>query len=110
MRTVIKLLIAALVLNGTYRLGVVYWEHYEFEDAVQKAIQFSQNATPEELTSAIVELADEREIPLDPGGLTVTRKQRQVIVDAAYERTVEIAPRVPRVVEFDVHVSVLMVN
>lgn len=110
MRTFVKLLIAALILNGTYRLGAAYWEHYEFEDAVQKAIQFSRNATPEELTTEVLTLAEEREIPLDPAVLSVTRRQRQIVVEAMYERSVELAPRFPRTFQFDVRVSAVMVN
>jgi hypothetical protein len=110
MKTLIKLLIVALVVNACYRVGVAYWEYYEFEDAIQKTIQFSRQATPPELTKAVIELAAERGIPLDESTVTVTRSARQVVVDASYEKSVEVAPRLPRKFEFDVHVSALMVN
>ena len=45
-RTVIKLLIAALVLNALYHLGGAYWEHYQFVDSVEQLAQFSENARP----------------------------------------------------------------
>jgi hypothetical protein len=110
MKTLIKLAFAALVITALYRVGVVYWEHYEFEDSVQKTIQFAQRATPRELTDAVLSLADERGIPLDPEQLTVTRNQRQVTVDATYERSVDVLPRVPHTFEFTLHVSALMLN
>ena len=111
MKTIIKLVIAALVINGCYRVGMAYWEYYEFEDAIEKAIQFSKpSVTPEQLTSEVMELAQIRGIPIDESSLSVTRAHRQVIVDASYERTVDVAPKLPRKFDFAVHVSVLMVN
>jgi alcohol dehydrogenase class IV len=110
MKTLIKLLIAALVVNACYRVGVAYWEYYEFEDAIEKTIQFSRQATPDDLTKAILELAEERGIPIEESSLAVTRTERQVVVDAAYERSVEVAPRMRRTFRFAPHVSVLMVN
>jgi hypothetical protein len=110
MKTLIKLLIVALLVNACYHVGVAYWEFYEFEDAIEKTIQFSQRATPAELTSGVMELAKERGIPLDESSLKVTRSARHVVVDAAYERSVDVAPRMPRTFQFDVHVSALMVN
>ena len=110
MKTLIKLLIAALIVNACYRVGMAYWEYYEFEDSIEKAIQFSRQATPEQLTSAVMELAEERSIPLDQSSVKVTQVHRQVVVDASYERNVDVAPRLPRKFQFDVHVSVLMVN
>ena len=111
MKTIIKFVIAALVVNACYRVGMAYWEYYEFEDAIEKTIQFSRpSVTPEQLTSQVMELAQERGIPLDESSLSVTRAQRQVVVDGSYERMVDVAPKLPRKFEFGVHVSVLMVN
>jgi len=110
MWTIIKLLIAALILHGIFRLGEAYWERYEFEDAVQRAVQFSEKAPPEEIRKSVLELAAEREIPVPPEAITVGRKQRQVTVQAAYERDVEVLPRYFRTFEFDIRVSVLAVN
>jgi hypothetical protein len=109
-KTLVKLLIAALIVNACYRVGVTYWEYYEFEDAIEKTIQFSGRSTPEQLTTAVMDLARERSIPLDESGVTVSRVNRQIVVDASYERHVDVAPRLPRTFQFDVHVSVLMVN
>ena len=110
MKTLIKLAFAAVVLMALYRVGVVYWEHYEFEDSVQRIIQFAHKATPREITAEVLTLADERGIPLDPQHLSVTRNQRQVTVDATYERSVDVLPRVPHTFEFTLRVSALMLN
>ena len=36
MRTLVKLLVAALVVHAAYRLGTAYWDHYHFQDDVQQ--------------------------------------------------------------------------
>ena len=110
MKTLLKLAIAALVLNALYQVGFVYWEHYEFEDAVEKAIQFSSRATEQELSDAVVSLAGDRSIPIDAAGLQVAHGERYVTVDAAYERDVNVLPRYVRTFQFTLHVSVLKLN
>jgi hypothetical protein len=110
MATIIKLLIAALILHGVYRLGTAYWERYEFEDAVQRTVQFAEKAPPEEIKKSVLELAAEREIPVVPEAVSVTRRQRQVFVTAEYDRDVELLPRYYRTFTFEIDVSVLSVN
>ena len=110
MKTLIKLAIVALVLNGLYQTGYAYWEHYELEDAIEKAIQFSRQATPEEVTETVLSLADERSIPLDAEHLDVAHTGRYVTVDGSYTRDVNIFPRYPRPFDFTLRVSVLRLN
>jgi hypothetical protein len=110
MWTIVKLLVAGLILHGLFRLGMAYWERYEFEDAVQRTVQFAEKAPPEEIRKSVLELAAEREIPVAPDAIHVQRRQRQVTVEAAYERDVEILPRYFRTFEFDIRVSVLTLN
>jgi hypothetical protein len=110
MKTLIKLALVALVLNGLYQTGSVYWEHYELEDAIEKAIQFSRQATPEEIRETVLSLADERRIPLDARNLAVEHSGRYVTVDASYVRDIPVLPRYPRPFDFTLHVSVLRLN
>ncbi|HXE80503.1 MAG TPA: hypothetical protein VNK41_07110 [Vicinamibacterales bacterium] len=110
MWTIIKLLIAGLVLHALLRVGMAYWERYEFEDAVQRAVQFAERAPVEEIRRSVVELASEREIPLTGEDVFVERRQRQITVEAAYRREVEVLPRYFRTFEFDIRVSVLALN
>jgi len=110
MWTLIKLLVAALILHGLFRLGMAYWERYEFEDAVQRTVQFAERAPEEEIRRSVLELAAEREIPVSLDSISVIRKQRQITVEAGYERDVELLPRYFRAFEFDIRVSVLALN
>jgi hypothetical protein len=110
LRTGIKLLAVLLVLNATYRLGVAYWEHYQFQDAVQQLVQFSDRATADDVRSAVLSLADEHGIPIAAEALDVTRESRRIHVRAAYTRELELLPRYRRPWDFDLDVTVLTLN
>jgi hypothetical protein len=107
MKTVLKLIVVGVVLLACYRVGDAYWSHYQFEDAVKDAAQFTDRNHAQELPGKILDLADKMEIPLDPANLSIARDQRRVTVDASYVRTVEILPRLSRDWQFDIHVSVM---
>ena len=52
MKTIIKLVIAALVIHATWRAGTVYLRYYEFKDEVTQIAQFGVNETDNELRDA----------------------------------------------------------
>jgi hypothetical protein len=110
MKTIIKLIIVALILNAAYRFGSAYWTHYEFQDSVQEMAQFSEHATPEELRTKILEQAAALGVPIEPDNLTVTRGNRRIDIDGKYFRNLEIAPRFTWPWDFKVHVTVLTLS
>jgi alcohol dehydrogenase class IV len=107
LKTLLKLLVAAAILNATWRIGSAYWERYQFQDAVKEAAQFSQRATADQLAGQVLDLADKMDIPLQADDVTVAKERRRTTVDAAYARDIEVFPRVARRWQFAVHVSVL---
>lgn len=110
-RTGIKLLIAALVLNAAYRVGMAYWQHYQFQDAVQRMAQFTERAvTADEIRLGVLELAAEQQIPLDPATLNITRAPRRIEVEAGYTRELEVLPGYRYPWPFDLSVAVLTLN
>jgi hypothetical protein len=109
-RTLVKLVIVALVLNACYRVGSAYWEHYQFEDAVQELTQFGERSAPADLKEQILDLASSRGIPIDGDSLAVTRERRKITVDGEYARDLALFPRYKRRWEFNVHVVVLTLN
>ncbi len=110
MRTIIKLLLAVLVINAAYRVGIVYWDHYQFEDAVQQLAQFSERASEQDIKQQVLELAANRDIPVEEDALTVTRGQRRIDVDGTYTRPVAVAPGYTRQWDFTIDVLVLTLN
>ena len=109
-RTLVKLAVAGLALFALFNVGSVYWDHYQFQDAVQEMAQFSENETAEQIRGKVLDLATAREIPLDPADLTVTRGNHRTEVNATYSREVLVLPRYSRVWDFTVHVVVITLH
>jgi hypothetical protein len=107
MKTIIKLLIAALVLHATWRAGVVYLRYYEFKEDVTQVAQFGTNQTDNYLRDAVIDAARRRDIALDPQSVSVTRQNYHIIIDATYVDQVELAPRYFYPWSAKLHVDVL---
>jgi hypothetical protein len=109
-KTIIKLAIAGLALFSLYHVGIVYWDHYQFQDSVQELAQFAENQTADQIRVKVIDLANARDIPLDPGDLTVTHANHKTEVTATYSREVLVLPRYPKVWDFTVHVVVVTLH
>ena len=107
MKSIIKLIIAALVLHATWRAGTVYLRYYELKDDVTQIAQFGTRQPDNELRNAIVDAAKRRDIALDPDAVRVRRENHHIIIDATYTEQVELAPRYFYPWDARLHVDVL---
>ena len=107
MKTIIKLIIAALVLHATWRAGTVYLRYYQFKDDVTQVVQFGTRKTDSELRAEVLEAAKRREIVLDPEAVSVRRQNHYIVVDASYREQVELAPRCFYPWDAKLHIEVL---
>jgi hypothetical protein len=92
MKTIIKLVVAAILLTATVQAGRAAIKHYTFVDALQEAMLFAGSRTEEELADRVMEIAGDHQIPLDPENLTVRREPFQVVIDAPYTDSVALLP------------------
>jgi hypothetical protein len=93
MKTVIKLIVAIVLVNAAYRCGIVALHYYQFKDWSQQMVLFSQGQTVEEIDRDILAEAMKRGIPLDPDGVTVRREGARLVADVKYTENVEVFPR-----------------
>jgi hypothetical protein len=93
MKTLIKLIIAALIVHGTWRAGMVYFRYYQFKDGVQQTAQFSGTRSEQDLHNRVVELARELQVPLDADRVTIRRQDNHTLIDATYDERIELLPR-----------------
>ena len=93
MKTIIKLLVAALILHATWRTGLVWVRYYEFKDGVHQLAQFSERRPESELHARVLTLARQHQIPLAPDAVRVRRQDNHTLVDASYTERIEILPR-----------------
>ena len=93
MKTLIKLIVAAIILNATVRLGASAWTPYQFRDVVQPLILFGGSQSPAQLEQQIVEEASARELPLAFDDVTVERQGMLTTAEVAYVDEIELFPR-----------------
>jgi len=73
-KRVLSTVIFLLLANAGIRVGLVYFHHQQFRDALSELSLFS-GVKPEEVVRAkVMELAAEYKIPLDPDFIEITRK------------------------------------
>lgn len=92
-RTVIRLIVAAAVVNGAIRVGLVWWDYYQLKDAAQQLIVFEIDAAPRDIRDQILDKALELAVPLEPENLEVIREGTMTFVTAFYVHPVEVFPR-----------------
>ena len=107
MKTIIKLIIAALILHATWRAGTVYLRYYELTDEVTQIAQFGVRQTDNQLINGVVDAAKRLDIALDANAVTVKRQNHHIIIDAHYLDQVELAPRYFYPWDAKLHVDVL---
>ena len=106
MKTLIKLLIAAAIINGAARYGLSAWTQYEFRDAVQQILLFGADASTDELKSEIMMEAERQGVPLERESLDVQQRDMVVSAQASYLDEIELFPRYiyPKTWEFSLEV------
>ena len=93
MKTIVKLLVAAAIINAAVRGASAAWSYYQLKDAAQQTVVFGAGATTDDLHGQIMRRAAEYDVPLQPGDLTVTRDGPRTIAEGSYTQPVELFPR-----------------
>jgi hypothetical protein len=100
MKTLLKLLVAAAIVNATVRASLAAWSYYQFKDAAQQTILFGSQSTPSELHESIVRRGGELGLPLGAGDVDVRRDGPRTVASASYTQPVELFPRYAYPFEF----------
>lgn len=105
MQTLIKLLVAAIVINAVARGGMAAWSYFQLKDAALQTVVFGAGQTTEQLAESIVQRAAELEVPLQAGGVEVVRQGMRTVATASYTQRVEFFPRYEYPVKFSFSVD-----
>src|SRR5262245_19267549 len=92
MKTVIKLVIAAALINALARGAWAQWNYYQLKDGAQQLLTLDVDATPEQLEAAIIDKAMELELPLDPDNVNVRRDGLRSSATVSYTQPIEFFP------------------
>jgi len=95
-KTIIKLLIGAALLNATARSGMAAWSFYQFKDASEQIAIFGGNSPESALHEQVMETAVRLGVPIAPEQVTVRRERTVTRIEAAYEQPIELFPNYTR--------------
>lgn len=110
MKTLVQLLIVALVLHGCFRVGQVTWRYYMFKDAVAQEARLGSAVSDDELTRRVLDLADEHDLPLAQEDVTVQRRGDRTTVSGTFIAPIVLVPAFytrDQLFEFEVSVRTL---
>jgi hypothetical protein len=105
LKTILKLLVAAAVLNAAVHGGMAAWGYFQLKDAAQQTVVFGVNLSTQEIANAIVRRAEELAIPLHPDAVEVTRDGPRTVARASYTQRVQVVPRYEYPVTFSFSVD-----
>ena len=105
MKTVIKLLIAAAIVNATARVGMAAARYYQLKDQSQELVTFGGNIGAGELQNQILLKAEDLQLPLAAEDIVVTREGLRTWASAAYTDSVEVFPNYKYPIKFQFRVE-----
>jgi hypothetical protein len=105
MNTVIKLLLAAAIINATARVGMAAARYYQLKDESQELVTFGGNVVPGELQNQILLKAEELQLPLASDDILVTRQGLRTTASAVYTDSVEVFPNFEYPIRFQFKVE-----
>jgi hypothetical protein len=92
MGTIIKLVIALLVVTASFNAGRAALNNYQFEDDVHQGMLFDPQASDAEVVAMVMKLAGEYQIPLAADDIDIRVLGSDVAVTMTYTDTVVVVP------------------
>jgi hypothetical protein len=84
LKTIVQILIAAMVVVACARAGESAWRYYEFKDAVEQEALLGNARTTTELHQRVLELAEEHGVAVADDAVVVERRGERTFVSASY--------------------------
>jgi hypothetical protein len=92
MATLIKFVIAVLILNAAARAGVAAFEHYQFTDAAREAMVFAPNASDVQLVQAVAKIAHDHNVPVTEDEINLRHDGPDIVIEFSYPKDVDLVP------------------
>ncbi len=92
MTTIIKIIVALVVLTACFNASRAALNNYQFEDAVHQGLLFDGRATDAEIVEMVAKLAVAHDVPLAPADIKIRQVGQDVHVDMSYTRSIVLVP------------------
>lgn len=100
MKTLLKLVIAVLVLNASVRGALAMWQYYQFKDGAQQVVLFGQQADPEVLQANILARATALGVEMTLDDIKISRDGTRTVAEGSYVQPVQFFPNYSYPVKF----------
>jgi hypothetical protein len=113
MKTILQVVLAALVVNACVRAGESAWRYYQFKDAVEQEARFGNQRTTSLLRKRILQVAKDHGVTVDPDDIVVESRDRGLETDVSirYVDPIALVPRAyTRQHEYEVSLSIMPVR
>jgi hypothetical protein len=94
MKTIIKLIVALVVVFGCFNVGRELVKEYQFEDAVHEGLLFDPRMTDKEIFELVMKSASDHGIPIEQSGISIRQTGPDVRVDMSYTQSIVVIPGV----------------
>lgn len=92
MKTLVKIVIALVVVTAAFNAGRAALNNYQFEDAVREGILFDPRSSNAEIHAMVARLANEYDVPLAPEDIEIRDVSSEVQINMTYTRKVVLLP------------------
>jgi len=101
-KTLLKLLVVAVIINGAYRVGMDEYQLSQLKDATHSMLVLGTNTPIEELKVMVLQKAADLRLPVSEEKVTLTRQGVRTTVSVSYNTEPEVFPgyRYPRAHSF----------
>ena len=92
MKTLLKLVVVALMANAAWHLSSAYLSFYRFRDAVNETALFGAAKSDADVRQRVLELAQEFDIPITEDNFTVSHENHHTTINGEYTNPIDLLP------------------
>ena len=109
MKTLVKLIVVAVVLNAAVRYADAQWKFYQWKDGSYQTLTLGVDTPPDRLREQILARAADLQLPVAAENVTVMREGVRTSARGSYHKDIELFPGYlyPRDFDFTVEVAAL---
>jgi hypothetical protein len=105
-RTVLKLVVVALLANAGWHMSQAWLAYFKFKDAVTSTSLYGGDRSIQQIHDRVMELASEYSVPVPEDGFTVRRDEKHhTFIDGSYTQQIELLPGRSYPWTFSVHID-----
>ena len=92
MKTFLKLLVVAVIINGAYRFGMDEYRFSQLKDATHSMLALGTQTELEQLKEMVLQKAAELKLPVSPDKVTLAREGVRTSISVSYNSEPEVFP------------------